>query len=207
VTVAVGRDWIDLLDDPQCPDVGPCDSLPTHVYESIATGTLRPSPEIIGGATVVELNRPSLSRRLCAPLRIGDLNIGRGDIPAPLDWYDSFATTTTATTGFDDTTYLERCGARLHRPLSTMITSGAEIDPQVSNAGNPDLVIWPSGAHTLRGLFLPTLRPFRITVPNRVGRVRASTGSVDELLVTLRHLYLLNGTTLWAAPAPSAPPA
>lgn len=212
----VGEDWIDYFGDfGSCPDQGSCDSRLAHQFQNILTGRVVKgwgvgNFEAPGGSAYPNLNSPSLTGKLCRPLHVpADDVVNGGTVPGPLTRYGPFTVAIeTSPAGTDQpvaTAVLERCGSKLHRALYQENDSGALVAPAVQQAGNPDLVIWPSAPQRLSGLFLPTLQRFTLTIPHALGRVQATTGARSQIIVTAKTLYVLDGNQLWSTRIPKLP--
>jgi hypothetical protein len=84
---------------------------------------------------------------------------------------------------------------------------GATVCPVPGETpGNLQALVWPSGARQLSGVFIPSLRSFTIPVPAAVGIVKGTVGTIDQVFLSSRALYVLDGSQLWTAPAPKPPP-
>ena len=209
---AVGAYWIESLLDPGCPDTH-CDNVPSYWFTRIATGRQATVAWHPGGNIVPGLDSPSLAHKLCAPLRVPTVwvDIGEGEVPLPgtLSMLGSFAIASGTTRPGAQApavqwhTYVERCHSKLRRLIieSTFVTAGPE--PSRAPIGDPHAIVWPSQPQQLTGLFLPSLQKFTMTVPASIGRVQGTVGPVDQTFLASRTLYVLNGTQLWAAPAPT----
>lgn len=170
----------------------------TFAFQNIRSGQVNDQPRDWkpGGTEIPDLNSPTLTRVLCRPLR---LPAGFTDpttsqtLPGTLVFYGQFAIAQQWSAGnLNLYTYLERCGSRLRR----------RIDPNGwPFTANTHLVVWmtagPAGPHRpLDGLFLPTLRRVRVTLPSIPSRVALSA----------KHIYVITSTgRLYQATAPAAP--
>ncbi len=142
--VAVGARWLEVQLQPNqsCGDgvhysCGPT----TDVYYNVRTG--EPRVPSVGQSTIVNLNSPTLTRRLCPPL------IG------PLWWFDGRFAVAQETNGV----FLERCGSDLNKPLIVATTYAGIV------LANTEAVAFCSDSRTEQsGIFLPSLRSFRFTV-------------------------------------------
>ena len=200
--VAAGRYWLEY-------DQAICDSGNQHcshsnVFQNIATGELRQDPS--GGTTMVDLNAPDLTRTVCAPLRVPTTFEPYGGPPAgSLTFYGSFAVSIGGENGSE--VYLERCGTRLHRLLTTAPLGGLAVV-----GANTREVVWMAHAgRILNALTLPGLRPFTIRLPNRLVAPTCSpddyTTCVAQIGLTNQRLYLLTAAPYlkqqhWATPNP-----
>jgi hypothetical protein len=130
--------------------------------------------------TIADLNSASLAESVCHPLRrpTGGHLIFDGRI---------------AIVESPRETFLQRCG-------STRRVRIGRVDAQ---AMNTHAIMWQvansraTGSHQLAGVFLPSGRPFLISLP-------AFVGSPESIVLTSRHLYLVSGPAnrLWRAPSP-----
>jgi len=130
------------------------------VFQSISGGELRRDPA--NPRTVVDLSSPRLARRLCAPLRVP--KYGRVSLDG------AFAVVSGPAGAF-----LERCGRRLHLALG----------PAVFVHCVPGAIAWWAGpGGSLAGMLLPSLRRFRVIVP------QPRRAQVVDALISDRHIYL-----------------
>lgn len=108
------------------------------VFQNLQTGGLRQDPG--EGTAAADLNAPTLTRRVCRPLRVPPTfpEFNTHPIAGLLLVYGSFAV---AVCGNRQSTaaYLERCGTHLHG-LSASIDH--PIENLVLPAGNPCEVVW-----------------------------------------------------------------
>jgi hypothetical protein len=189
VREAVGARWVEY--DQQWP--GPC--TPDYhntcgpiepVFVNIRTGGVRRSwPK--SPTTILDLDSPTLARRLCTPLRV--------PAPGSLTMEGQFAVITAG-----NGSYLQRCGSHRHTVLSS--PGGASV----SGGGlwaNEHAVFWAvesSGGWKgqLAGILLPSLRRFTATIPPRLRSSFVLPGAT--------HMYMpdANGQ-IWAAPFPPKP--
>jgi hypothetical protein len=185
--VAVGKHWIEYYG----PTEPGCTEHCTYQYSfgDIATGQLRTLPDWTpGGTTIPELNSSGLAAQLCSPLRTPqgfpqDLT-GATLAPDPLTFAGPFAAGAEWYTKgglWALRLLLERCGSRLHRVITTRISTPDGI-PQF--AINRRALVWltPQG-RPAHGLFLPSLQKFTIAFP------RTLSGA-DLVFLTSRTLYL-----------------
>jgi hypothetical protein len=154
-----------------------CGSAPVY-FQNLATGQVVDSSWWkIGGTEVPNLDTASVEQKLCAPLRVPGLFGGRGSIA----FYGRFAVA-----GGTNWNYLERCGSRLHRRLA-----------QAGVYGNSRALAWKSGA-TVAGIFLPSLRTFRLAKPVPDAQLLAASD---------RRVFASGYKTgVWAAALPSYHP-
>jgi hypothetical protein len=92
--------------------------------------------------------------------------------------------------GSSGSTYLERCGSRLHK----LFNYGGVT-------GNARVLVWPNYKTGLNGVFLPSLRRFTIPSP---------LPPTASFLLSSRTIYATDAQTndfglLWTAPAPFLP--
>jgi hypothetical protein len=198
--VAVGSRWFEVEIDPHQPcgdgihnSCGPT----TFAFYNIRTG--RQKVPVTSGSETVELNSPTLTRRLCPPLV---------EPPGYSPTTDTGSTPTTITGSsftFDGPfavaqkpsgIYIQRCGSRLDLPLVTPPYAGSVLE-NASGVAFCDL-----DTASTRGFLLPSLKPYTISPPvfNVGGRpVCPRFGP--------RHAYAVGTTvrqTLWTARLPRA---
>ena len=212
---AVGAYWIESVLGADCsgPQGDHCDSVPHYAFTRIGTGAQGTVDWVPDGDIVPGLDSPSLAHKLCSPLRVPHVSfptdVGDAVLPGTVTMFGQFAIASGTTLGADAEVKaqdrLERCHSKLRRPIitSTPVVAGAQ--PSRTPIGNPHAIVWPNKPQQLTGLFLPSLREFTVPIPAQVGRVQGTTGALDQVFLASRTLYLLNGTQLWAAPAPRAP--
>jgi hypothetical protein len=195
----IGSDWVSL-------NTGQFDehTWPTYAFQNLTTGQVSGHPS--GATTSVDLDRPSLSWKACAPLKV----------PVLTGAYDNRAVGLLTpvghglviASGFNQ--YLERCGTRLHQRLG----GGDVLRASYLNVGgcagitcpaqhNTHAIVWP-GVERIHGLLIPSLQRFTIPVPARLNP--PGSGEVFEVGLTQHHLYLVSATNrVFSAPAPTAP--
>lgn len=198
---AAGSAWLQY--DHESCDTGGQHCSSSSVFQNLSTGELRHDPS--RGATTVDLNAPDLSETACRPLTVPmtDELYAPAPVPGSLTFYGSFA----VAIGGDKNgprVYLERCGTRLHRLLTT---APLAADPVVG--ANTREVVWMSHPHFLSALTLPGLRPFTIRLPRRLIARTCSPGyystCVAQIALTTHRLYLLTASypeQVWTAPNP-----
>lgn len=177
--VAVGAKWFEVEVEPHesCGDgehytCGPT----TMAFYNTRTGQQK--VPLVNNSETVDLNAPTLTRPLCAPLREppGYSPTTFGGPTLALD--GSFAIAQEPSGVF-----LERCGRNFRLPLATAPYEGS-------------LIVSPRAAafcsSTIEGYLLPSLRPFTISA--------APYGC--PLLLGSRHAYEIASGQLWAAPLP-----
>jgi hypothetical protein len=202
--VAIGADWIEYYGptDPTC--VAHC--LYQYSFGDITTGQVQTLPGWVpGGTTIPDLNSPGLTGRLCRSLRVpqgfpqGETSIA--DAPDPLTFAGRYAAGTEwyMQRGLWQLRLrLERCGSRLHRVITTQISTPDGV-PQF--AINRHAVVWLSSkGGSVHGLFLPSLRKFTIASARPLS-------VADLIILTPRTLYLEVGLDVGrglviAAPSP-----
>jgi hypothetical protein len=173
---AVGTDWIQF--DEESTHFGD-----VNVFQNIHTGALRRDPT--GTRTFPDLDSPRLARRLCAPLRV------------PSHTFVFFAFQGPFVLATDEAgPRLERCGTSRYWVLSGALQA----------AIGPGTVMWihGGGRGLLDGIFIPSLRRFRVTLPPQATRV-------FYVQLSDRHIYLSGSTkrnlsVTWSAPLPVANP-
>ncbi|HJS95100.1 MAG TPA: hypothetical protein VJ741_12620 [Solirubrobacteraceae bacterium] len=145
------------------------------IFQKLDTGALRGNPT--GPRTLPDLDSPVLAQPVCAPLRVprhGTLT------------FDGRYAVAAGATG----TFIERCGSRLHLPV-----------PFLTVATGPGAIVWlPSPTSAVSGVFLPSLRRFKIAPP-------PGDAYAVDVEVSLRHIYITmapraSGIDVWSAPAP-----
>jgi hypothetical protein len=187
--LAVGSQWVEYT-----VSCGPHCAASTQ-FENIYTGQAAPSNLSAygpGSRENLDLDSPTLLQKLCAPLRVPSYRSlgGPYDVPGTLTFYGPFAVAQTLDGAGNSVNRLERCGSSLHQTLSALGT------PE----GNSHLLVWwqnPLGV--LRGLFLPSRRPFELTVPS--GLARAPFLYNVKPAVGPRHFSVGQ----WQAPLPAPP--
>jgi hypothetical protein len=139
---AIGSDWI-AYDESS-------DRFSDHtVFQNIDSGRMRGDPS--NATTLADLSSPTLLHHVCRPLRApsGGAMVGLvGGFALAFDGAGAV---------------LERCGTHLHRALRSL-HEGFVLDTWSTNDA-PALVweTWPW--RVLTGIFLPSLRRFRVTAP------------------------------------------
>ena len=157
-----------------------------------------------GGTTIPDLSSPSLASNLCSPAHALPIQADEGTImrgPLTVDGNFVLVTGYSCISGPTNETYLERCGSRLHRFITTTPPESASLLASASH-----VILWPTGTQQLGGIFLPSLRRFTLTVPNRLARILATQHAFPEPFLTTRHLYLPVGQQVWSTPIPVVPP-
>jgi hypothetical protein len=196
---AVGQHWIRF--DATCYHCAD-----SYYFQNIQTGALRSDPT--DATTFADLNSPTLAHKVCSQVHV--LRVGAGDyftIWGSLTFSGSFALATGTDTHGNDAAYLERCGTRGQRLLAT----GAYANWLPPVAVNASVIVWQASPRRLNGLFLPSLQPFVIALPDSVvtepGFLIDPYTRVRQLALTSRSLYLLSYDLgeLWRTPIPSAP--
>jgi hypothetical protein len=198
--VAVGSSWIEFGPTGCAPHT--CGNA-AYAFESVQSGQVRSDPT--SATTFADLNSPALARKVCSPLRVPKANIGsEGDVyqwaarPGTITFYGSSVMANGLFRDGSTGLFLERCGSHLHRFIGDDIYNPPDV------AANAHLVIWQTRADQLRGLWLPSLRPFVIPMPPAV----YSGPNTGSLLYTIdlssRTLYVVNEYgQLWTATTPS----
>jgi hypothetical protein len=194
---AVGARWLELSVAPHQPcgdgvhsSCGPT----TYIYYNIATG--KPRSARVGRTTIIDLNSPELTRRVCRPLPLPAGSVS----PFPLlqAFCGSFAVAEES-----NGLYLERCGSRLHMPLATGPSS---IGGYVGNT--QAVVVFPTCIEPCTGpagsgIFLPSVRRFTFGLPSGLAGYPPPVGYLGA-----RHIYAFDTQDgrLWLAAFPSKPP-
>jgi hypothetical protein len=114
------------------------------LFQNLQTGTIRSSPKLTE-ATQLDLNSPTLTSRICPPLRQGP--------NTELTFYGRFAVDSRYLGHGTGTQFLVRCGSKLHLRLPS------------PGFGDSSALMWAAGAHLLKGIALPSLIRFEIRTP------------------------------------------
>lgn len=187
-----GANWLAYIGNDECE--AHCYPLPPPPFQNVYTSQLA-SPHT-NASTLVDLDSPSLTRRICRPLNYPSslLAAAYGDVSYDSVFYGRFG----VFRGPHATTYLQRCGSKSHMRL-----------PETPEAGNSTSLLWqnyqdaPRNGYprSLAGVFLPSEKPFQIPVPISFRKIGL------ELTVLSQHtLYVeTNHGDVWAAPAPRQP--
>jgi hypothetical protein len=206
---AAGRYWL-AYEQATCDADGQHCSV-RNVFQNIQSGELRQDPS--GGSTAIDLNAPNLTRTVCRPLSVPTTlpPYNTEPVPGSLIFYGSFALAIGGDRGAS-AAYLDRCGTRLHRLLTT--ADDPTPDDLVRPAANTREVAWIAHPRPfLSALTLPGLQPFTIRLPNRlVGRYCSPPDlrvCVAQIALTNHRLYLLTATPpypsqVWVAANPRA---
>jgi hypothetical protein len=190
--VGIGRYWVKIDSGPSGPGY---DDPHVFLLQNLSTGALMNDPASPGGTTYDDLNAPSGSSRLCAPLRYPTADSGRGTTIGSVSFYGPVSRQFALLTGTDaaseaPTNDLGRC----HSSLNLSLTSSEYGSPIASSSA----VVVPSRyGVTVSGWLLPGLQQFTLK-PNR--------GPNSPLALTNRALYLESGegNRLWWSPLPTA---
>lgn len=186
--VAIGERWIEL--EVTC---GYHSYPSTYAFEQIHTGQVVSQPTSVGpgGQQILDLNSPTLTQPLCAPLRVpseGAIVLdGRFALESARDLNGNL-----------QQTYLERCGSSLHTPVG-----GADRRFSASATA----VLWtPVVSGEIDGLFLPSLRRLKLELPPPAAShctKRTSLFCIPELALTGRTLYVVDARSqVWSARIP-----
>jgi hypothetical protein len=204
--VAVGRYWI-KIDTDEGPGCG--DHCSDHYFlQNIATGQFKPDPVTAGGRTFDDLDSPSGSASLCAPLRYPRIYnaAGGGWQPGRLSFAGRFVLATGAI-GLQllPPFTLERCNSTINHSES-----------ESSQANSPALLSSRATAWTYRasqpphvtfglaGWLLPSLQRFTAALPAPLrGQNGAVIAALSQRTVYVRTYYRY--TQLWAASLPPPP--
>lgn len=172
----IGADWIEYVYNP-CDGIEHCEPQQEEDFQNLQTG--KPAGAYkLNSTTVLDLNSPTLTRRLCTPVRVP-----RGGVV--MSFYGRFAAVLASGPADRAVPYLERCGSRLHQRLA-----GIPI------TGTSRMLIWPR-LHYLSGLLLPSLRRFVIPLPASL------PGDETFFVLASRTLYAqTNDRELWTARLP-----
>lgn len=174
--VAVGANWIEF--DETCYHCAV-----TTVFQDLHTGVLRGDPR--DTTTIVDLNSAALAKPVCRPLRV----------PAPAPGRSLFFDGPFAIAEDAVHAVLERCGTHLHQRIGVVGAQPGNLRAIAWLSGNSHL----TGTHDLSGRFLPTLRPFVISLP-------ALIGYPNEVVLSTRRVYVVNNNNhVWVAASPKSP--
>jgi hypothetical protein len=190
VPVAVGSSWIEFNTTPCEPDPPHCGNA-AYVFESVKSGQVRSDPT--SATRFADLNSPALARKVCSPLRVPKANMeSEEDLyrwaarPGTITFYGRSVMANGMFRDGSTGLFLERCGSHLHRFIDDNIN-----DPPVV-AANSQLVIWQARADRLSGLWLPSLRPFVISLPTAVHSAPNTGSRLYTVDLSSRTLYLVN---------------
>jgi hypothetical protein len=171
---AAGAHWIKYSVIP-CITGEKCD--PVTEWQNIQTGQVVMSPWWRRGATAIpDPAAPRLKRTLCKPLRVPATPNADGEKPyevGDITFFGRFAIA-----AYPRYNYIERCGSKLFR----------RITPTMRVVGSGSVVVSDT-----RGVFLPSLVPFKLAMPHRGAAVYAATD---------RMMFALDGIRVWSAPLP-----
>jgi hypothetical protein len=164
---------------------------PRWAFQNIQTGQVAGQGPVWqpGGTVIPDLNSPTLTQALCAPLTVPS---GFPDpttlqpLPGTLVLNGRFAVAQQWSADNSNLyTYLGRCGSTLHELLT----------PELSSTNNQfaitqDAVVWLGGENgPVHGMFLPSLRKFTIPIPPSAG-----LGPWGRyVFLTSRSLYVESG--------------
>ncbi len=197
-----GSTWLQY-DVSDCPDGEHCSG--HSDFQNLATGQLRRDPT--GGRTITDLNSPDLARELCDPLRVPNaVYTYGGPHPGSVTMDGRFAIASGTDQNGNPRAYLERCGSRRRQ----LLKKGPYANAPVAVGWNQSTVVWQSAPYQLSGLFLPSLRPFRVSFPPGTVTPNSCWSPDDcflQIALTRRTLYLLGGggQEIWSARAPVPP--
>jgi hypothetical protein len=176
------------------------------LFQNLQTGAV--TSDIASRTRSLDLNSPTLTVRLCNPVTdpaIPAPGAGENEFsrePVTLDGRFSIVGETPSFAGTGNP-FLEECGTHLHESLPYHYDDH-QYGPKFSDlAVNAHAIIWQSGLFELSGVMLPSRHRFRVSVPARVDPFAgSSTGSIVNMALTARTLYVFAGNGLWTAPAP-----
>lgn len=188
----VGSEWFEI-------SVSCYHCATTSVAQNLFTGEVRALPPTTAN-TATDFSSPTLSRRLCSPLRQTPNN------NLVIDSNGTFAYSGSPLDGFAiayagrDQTYLEHCGTHRRYRLNAAVETANAHELIFSQTGN-------LRRHQLTGIQLPSRRPLVIPVPARLTEPvvpEAPSGGVEQLLLSARKLYLTSSHgEVWAASLPA----
>jgi hypothetical protein len=193
--VGVGRYWLKLASptgyDPYAPP-------PSLWLQSISSGQVISDPISPGGAVFDDLNTPSGSVPLCAPLRY-PIAQDRFIYPGGLTFYgpgpNQFALTDEGPGGPNGTFRMRRCHSSLNLVLPNNAYGG--VAPMASSSA---VIAESNGGFSLYGWTLPSLRRFTILWPRQL-----SCGDRITLdVLTKRYLYVTVDGRAYSTPVPTA---
>jgi len=193
--VGVGRYWLKFVSNENPGCLAHCAQV--YFLQNLQSGQVEPDPATPGGTTVDDLNSPSGTKPLCAPLRYPTYRntdiAAPGAEPGSLEFSGKFAIATTGTgaSGPGDVFHLERCGSRLAVRLGA---SGNGIPPFLTSRAIAYLASPTTPTNNMvQGFYLKGLRAFRAALPKAAAGV-AVAGLTDRTI----YVRSQNGT-LWAA--------
>jgi hypothetical protein len=185
VGYVLGTRWLEFIVEGQqsCGDGVHFECGPdTYAYYNLHTHEVRHgSPQT--SKRIVDLDSPTLVRRLCAPLRVPE------DGSLTLEGRVGIATGARGS-------YLERCGSRARMPLDTRSPGSPDGGLIESSQAVLRPLLGSTGAWSgkIDGVWLSSRRRFSATVPVRLNP------NVALIALDATHLYLVDGRArLWAA--------
>jgi hypothetical protein len=161
----VGSDWVQF-------EITAYHETTQVLFQNLGTGAIRSAPKLTA-TTELDLNSPTLTSRICPPLRQGP--------NTELTFYGRFAVDAHFLGHGTSAEFLVRCGSKLHLRLTS------------AGFGDSSALMWAAGSHLLKGIALPSLTRFEIRTP--------SAFNDDETSFTLssKTLYAQdNQQHLWA---------
>jgi hypothetical protein len=198
---AVGAYWIRW--DAGCYH---CTSAYTGTFfQNIKTGEVRSDPT--NATTFADLNSPALSQTTCRGVQLMGEAQDYLDLWGSLNSDGQFALAIGTDRQGNPAAFLERCGTRMRRLLTTW-PIGRSIPLYASNAR---AIVWQPAPNRLNepfnrldGLFLPSLQTFTIPVPSAI----VTATGFDPIALTSGALYVRVGPngTLWRTASPTALP-
>jgi hypothetical protein len=184
----VGAKWLALSVAPHQPcgdrEHNDCGNY-SYLFYNIATG--RQKVPRTSTSTIIDLDSPTMTRRLCRPLQVP---AGFPAFPPPLTFYGAFALAQA-----QHGVHVDRCGSHIHVPvIPGFLVSNAQAVGDCS----------PHQPDQIDGIFMPSLRRFTARLASPLS---CDTLAPGDLALGPRHLYLAgpNGS-LWAAAFPPQPP-
>lgn len=192
---AIGERWIELQ-----VTCGYHSYPSTFAFQQIQSGKVTPEPAGVGsgGNQILDLNSSTLTQTPCDPLQVPS---GGTIVPD-----GRFAIEKV----YPGRTYIERCGAYLHRLIG---------GPSSTFTANSHAVLWsPVVSGEIDGLFLPSLRRLELRLPQQVaslckhvsdlGPIPSSLICIRGLALTSRMLYVdTDANQVWSAQIPLQPAA
>jgi hypothetical protein len=208
----IGRYWAEV----DSPSLDPGHE-PDQLYlQNIQTGAFQPEPVVTpGGRMFVDLNAPSGTSQLCAPLRYPQAYFFRGEPGVgELTFHGRFALTLggpLTTLPYFGEYRLRRCGSNLNLPLGSSESSG----PPLVSSRAVILIPGTPTTNVVTGWLLPSLRRFAAYVPaatrapctpGKYFNQGPPGGGVAPVAVTARKIYVkpvCGRQAIWAADLPS----
>jgi len=187
VAVAVGAHWVEF-ENRNCGE----HCAPEHAFEDIGSGAVRRDPT--SSTTIPDLNSASLGYRVCTPLRVPRVYQFDFSSWGSLTFQGRFAVAYGTDVNGRAFFHLEHCGSGVQRSIPFESSQLFPVHNRTSVMWWPQLI----PRDQLSGVFIPQLRAFSIRLPKAIGPTPLAA-------LSTRTLYLLDGTRLWTARAPTGP--